>query len=226
MTNKRSIFSLLHVFAALAALMLPFAFSNGLFAQEEEADADAIPSASQLLRTPVTTLRIGETGGDIRAPTPNLRDAEAIQRGMDLYDQMNCIGCHAPNGGGGMGPSLSNSRYIYGADPLNIFLSIAQGRPGGMPAWSEMLSHDVIWDIVAYLRSISNDQQQVWGRTVSPDGFTIEQVPAQTISTPDPWAHTRPFSFGRQSPQHREEDKAGSSVPAKAPPAGSDNFQR
>lgn len=183
--------------AALLAFILPFSFPSTPFAQEQK--DDVTPSASEILNTPITTLRIGDTSGDHRAPTPDLKNAEAIQRGMDLYNQMNCVGCHAPNGGGGMGPSLSNSQFIYGSDPLNIFLSIAQGRPRGMPAWNQLLSEDAIWDMVAYVKSISSEQQPGWGRTVALDAFKIEQVPAQIISTPDPWAHTRPFGFGRQT---------------------------
>jgi len=198
MANQRFFSSLLNVTTALLALGLPFAVSSS-FAQEE----GATPSASQLLDTPVTNLRIGDTSNDERPPIPDLRNAEAIQRGMDLYNQMNCVGCHAPNGGGGMGPALSNSEFIYGSDPINIFLSIAQGRPRGMPAWNQMLAEESIWDMVAYILSISNEERQAWGNTVSRDTFKIEQVPAQMISTPEPWAHTRPFSFGKPTPENK-----------------------
>jgi cytochrome c oxidase cbb3-type subunit 3 len=66
-----------------------------------------------------------------------------------------------------------------------------------MPAWGELLTHDVIWRIVAYVRSISNAPQTGWGKTTSPEGFTIEQVPAQRINTPTPWEHTQAFSYGQ-----------------------------
>lgn len=201
MANRQSFSSLLNATAAMLALCLPFALPAATHAQ----DQGAAPSASELLNAPVTNLRIGDTSDDDHPAVPDMKDADAIQRGMALYNQMNCVGCHAPNGGGGMGPSLSNSRFVYGSDPVNIFLSIAQGRPRGMPAWSQMLSEDVIWDMVAYIQSISNEEQEAWGRTVSRDAFRIEQVPAQIISTPEPWSHTRPFSFGRQTSEQQKQ---------------------
>ena len=39
----------------------------------------------------------------------------------------------------GMGPALSEGQFIYGSSPANLFLSIYQGRPNGMPAWGEIL---------------------------------------------------------------------------------------
>ena len=38
-------------------------------------------------------------------------------------------------GGGGIGPPLMDDRWIYGSAPENIYASIVQGRPNGMPAW-------------------------------------------------------------------------------------------
>lgn len=197
MTNKqRHLTSVAgYAVAAFTLLALPLALVEPPRAQDKKDETG--PSAKQLLSVPVTSQRIGgaEAQAPLKPPT-NLEDPEAIQRGMDYFNQMNCVGCHAPNGGGGMGPSLSNSIFVYGGDPANIYLSIAQGRPKGMPAWGDLLPASAIWDLVAYVRSISKDAP-AWGETVSPTGFKIEQVPADEISTPDPWAHTRPFSFGR-----------------------------
>ena len=55
-----------------------------------------------------------------------------------------------------MGPSLSDRRFIYGAAPPNIFLSIYQGRPNGMPTWGEMLPESTIWELVSYVQSIGH----------------------------------------------------------------------
>jgi cytochrome c oxidase cbb3-type subunit 3 len=128
---------------------------------------------------------------------PVADDPDAPQRGMDYFNQMNCVGCHAPNGAGGMGPSLSNAKFIYGSEPANIFLSILQGRPNGMPAWGGMLPDQVIWDMVAYIQSISKEPEAPWGKTISADGFTIEQVPAEFQTTATPWQYTTPFSYGQ-----------------------------
>lgn len=97
-----------------------------------------------------------------------------------------------------MGPALSNRAFIYGSKPENIYLSIAQGRPNGMPAWGTLLPDTVIWDLVAYVRGISKAPTEQWGSTTSLESFTIEQVPAEFQMTPNPWQYTQPFSFGRK----------------------------
>jgi hypothetical protein len=60
----------------------------------------------------------------------------------------------------------------------------------------------VIWDIVAYIESISQEPAPPWGVTTSADAFTIEQVPAEYIATAKPWEHTTPFSYS-QPPQEK-----------------------
>jgi len=154
-------------------------------------------TASELLHVPVVKLYPGGVRPELSIKNPVADDPEAVQRGMDYFIQMNCVGCHAPNGAGGMGPALSNAKFIYGGEPENIYLTILQGRPRGMPAWGGMLPDQVIWDLVAYIGSISKEPAGPWGKTTSADGFTIEQVPVEFQKTTEPWRYTTPFSYGQ-----------------------------
>jgi cytochrome c oxidase cbb3-type subunit 3 len=81
-------------------------------------------------------------------------NAYGVSEGQTLFDQMNCSGCHA-NGGGGMGPALMDDEWIYGSRPDQIFATIAEGRPNGMPTWKYRLNDQQIWELVAYVRSLS-----------------------------------------------------------------------
>jgi cytochrome c oxidase cbb3-type subunit 3 len=72
------------------------------------------------------------------------QDPQAVTRGMQDFIQFNCVGCHAANAGGGVGLALSEGKFIYGLSPPNVFLSIYQGRPNGMPAWGELLPESTI----------------------------------------------------------------------------------
>ena len=45
---------------------------------------------------------------------------------------------HGKRAGGGMGPALSQRAFTYGSEPANIYLTIIQGRPNGMPAWGSV----------------------------------------------------------------------------------------
>jgi cytochrome c oxidase cbb3-type subunit III len=173
---------------------------------EDDADAPGVDvdifsggggTASEMVHVPVVTLYPGAVPVRPTVRNPVANQPDAVQRGMDYFNRFNCIGCHAPNGAGGMGPSLSNSTFLYGGAPENIYLSILQGRPRGMPAWGGMLPDQLIWDLVAYIQSISKEPAPPWGRTTSADGFTIEQVPAEFMTTVDPWQHTTPFSYGQ-----------------------------
>jgi cytochrome c oxidase cbb3-type subunit III len=154
-------------------------------------------TASELVHVPVVELYPGAIPVRPKVQNPVAGDPAAAQRGMEYFNQMNCVGCHAPNGGGGMGPSLSNATFIYGDAPENIYLSILQGRPNGMPVFGGLLPDQVIWDLVAYIESISKEPAPPWGKTTSADGFTIEQVPAESITTATPWQYTTPFSYGQ-----------------------------
>ena len=160
----------------------------------------SLPSPEELLQVPVGPTFPGGVPFPPPIKNPEAGDPAAIERGMQAFVSMNCVGCHAPNGGGGMGPALSERQFIYGREPANIYLSIEQGRPNGMPAWGQMLPANATWDLVAYIRSISNAPETGWGQTISrsPPSPGIQQVPAELVTTATPWTHTQPFGEGRK----------------------------
>jgi cytochrome c oxidase cbb3-type subunit 3 len=160
--------------------------------------------AANLLGVPVSNLYPGKVTPMPDIVSPVAGDAGAPARGQKYFNQFNCVGCHAANGAGGMGPALSNRQWIYGSSAANIYLTIYQGRPKGMPAWGGMLPDSVIWDLVAYIQSISKAPATEWGKTTSPGGFTIEQVPAENLPSTDPWSHVEQFSYGSAPAQHGE----------------------
>jgi cytochrome c oxidase cbb3-type subunit III len=129
---------------------------------------------------------------------PMANDPASADRGMQYFYTFNCIGCHAPNGGGGMGPSLSRRTFKFGDAPANHFIVIAHGAPLGMPAWAGRLAENVIWDLVSYIDSISNAPGDEWGTTFSPAANlpAIQQVPAEFNPTAKPWLATQPFGGG------------------------------
>jgi cytochrome c oxidase cbb3-type subunit 3 len=162
------------------------------------ADADhygGAVAAGALLRVPVTGIYPGgrPTGLNPDTPNPLQNDPDAVQRGMKDFDVFNCSGCHAANGGGGMGPSLSNDRWIYRSSPANIYLTIVQGRSAGMPAFGAMLPDRTVWELVAYIKSISQKPGPQFGTTISADIPAIEQIPANQIQSAKPWDFTEPM---------------------------------
>lgn len=97
-------------------------------------------------------------GGSFAPLDPRLaayeNNAPAISQGQQLYIQFNCVGCHA-HGGGGMGPALMDDEWRYGSRIDQIAATIAEGRPNGMPAWRGKLTDEQIWQLAAYVRSLS-----------------------------------------------------------------------
>ncbi|WP_424360337.1 c-type cytochrome [Methylocystis parvus] len=178
-------------------------------AQETSATPPQPPGPSpyagpvKVMGAPVSTLFPGNTGPEQPMRNPVANDPEAVQRGMAYFNMFNCVGCHAPNAGGGMGPALSNKFFIYGGEPQNIYLSIYQGRPNGMPSWGAMLPENIIWDLVAYVESISRDPSTTWGQTMSHDAFKIEQTPAEFSKSATPWNQTERFGFGQKPNEKR-----------------------
>jgi len=86
-------------------------------------------------------------------------NAYAVSQGQQLFRQMNCSGCHA-HGGGGMGPALMDDRWRYGGTMEQIVASIDQGRPNGMPSWRGKLTPQQMWQLAAYVRSLSAQPRQ------------------------------------------------------------------
>jgi cytochrome c oxidase cbb3-type subunit III len=106
---------------------------------------------------------------------PYAGSAAAAATGRQLFVGFNCAGCHSGYAGGGMGPSLRDSLWIYGSSDQQIFSTIAEGRPYGMPAWGGRLPADLIWKIITYLRTL--------GTPAEPDK---PPVPSRTDVTASP----------------------------------------
>jgi cytochrome c oxidase cbb3-type subunit III len=88
--------------------------------------------------------------------SPFRENAWGIAEGKRLYNFYNCVGCHS-NGGGGMGPPLMDDRWIYGIEGANIYQTIVEGRPNGMPSFRNKIPDQPVWMIVAYVQSMSGN---------------------------------------------------------------------
>ena len=97
-------------------------------------------------------------------------NANARKIGAQLYVSYNCIDCHGADGSGAMGPSLADGRWHFGGTPGELFESIYQGRPDGMPAWGGRIANDQIWSLITYIQSLSE------GKNVATENFTGRTV--------------------------------------------------
>jgi cytochrome c oxidase cbb3-type subunit III len=159
-------------------------------------------SVSKYLDVPLVNIVPGRSGAEPRLTSPMANDPASVERGMQYFNGFNCVGCHAPNGGGGMGPALTSRNFIFGDAPAQHFTVIAHGAPYGMPAWADVLPENIIWDLVSYIDSISNAPGGQWGTTVTAraDTLRIEQVGAEFNTSPRPWQATQPQHPGGRPP--------------------------
>jgi cytochrome c-L len=92
------------------------------------------------------------------------KDPEAAKAGKKKFGYYSCTQCHGPNGGGQVGPSITDSTWQYSKHVTDkgIFETIAGGSNGGMFAWHnqlgnpENLATDDILKIVGWLRTQYN----------------------------------------------------------------------
>jgi len=87
--------------------------------------------------------------------SPYQENAWGIGEGKRLYSAFNCAPCHGVNGGGAIGPALMDDKWIYGSKPDQIYATISQGRPDGMPSFGGHIPAQQIWQLVAYVESMS-----------------------------------------------------------------------
>jgi cytochrome c oxidase cbb3-type subunit III len=89
-----------------------------------------------------------------RVVNTEAHNAKAADEGATLFTSMNCDGCHGGGAVGAVGPSLTDGRWRYGGADADIYRSIAEGRPKGMPSFGGALQPAMIWRLVAYIKSL------------------------------------------------------------------------
>jgi cytochrome c oxidase cbb3-type subunit 3 len=106
-----------------------------------------------------TSVALGDLKpGGTALPTANeppgyLEDAASVSGGQSAYENFNCVGCHQ-HGGGGIGPALMDDEWLYGSSPMEIYRSISEGRPNGMPSFREKIPETQLWQLVSYVRAL------------------------------------------------------------------------
>ena len=88
-------------------------------------------------------------------PTPQLSDPSLVELGRQRFDQA-CTYCHGKEGTGGKTRSFKGRKDLQARA---VYDTIANGRRRGaniMPPWKNALSETQIWELVAYILSLSS----------------------------------------------------------------------
>jgi cytochrome c oxidase cbb3-type subunit III len=137
-----------------------FAFFAGLALALTARAQDANPGGpDRFALPPVSLVPIAPGGGTPVHGKSKIgeeyeKSPEHIQAGKLLFSAMNCSGCHS-SGGGGMGLNLMLPTKVYGSSIENIASTIVEGRPNGMPTFRGLIPMEQIWELAAYVKSLS-----------------------------------------------------------------------
>lgn len=81
-----------------------------------------------------------------------LTSGDDLSSGKKIFDT-NCVACHLADGGGSIGPNLTDEFWISGGGIKNVFKTISEGgRAGkGMIAWKQMLKPSEMAQVASYV---------------------------------------------------------------------------
>lgn len=76
-----------------------------------------------------------------------------LSAGKTLFDA-NCVSCHNADGGGNIGPNLTDNAWIYGFDVKEVFKTVSSGTPNGMPAHNTKMNPIQVQQVASYVLSL------------------------------------------------------------------------
>ena len=84
-----------------------------------------------------------------------LTEEKDLKRGKAIYN-LNCVACHIADGGGSIGPNLTDEYWILGGGIKNVFKTVSEGgRDGkGMVAWDKTLKPADRAKVSSYILSL------------------------------------------------------------------------
>lgn len=84
------------------------------------------------------------------------KDDATVERGHQVFVQT-CAQCHRQDGGGQVGPNLTDEFWLHGAAPDQIWKTISEGVPAkGMPSWGPQLGPRRVQAVTAYVLTLRN----------------------------------------------------------------------
>ncbi|THV58813.1 c-type cytochrome [Flagellimonas alvinocaridis] len=114
-----------------------------------------------------------------------LTDAADLSAGEKIFNS-SCVVCHMADGGGGIGPNLTDEYWILGGGIKNVFNTISEGgRDGkGMVAWKQSFKPAEIAQVSSYVISLGGTTP---ANPKAPEGdiWVDPNAPEPAQATPD-----------------------------------------
>lgn len=82
------------------------------------------------------------------------KNQQALAAGMKIF-QTKCSACHLIDGGGSIGPNLTDDHWLYGNTLKQIYKLIRSGKENkGMPPWEKQLSYKELIQVAVYVSTL------------------------------------------------------------------------
>ncbi len=121
-----------------------------------------------------------------------LSEAADLSAGEKIFTT-SCVACHMADGGGGIGPNLTDEYWILGGGIKNVFNTISEGgRDGkGMISWKQSLKPLEMAQVASYILTLGGTtpadpkapEGEIWVDPDAPESEeTIEEAPIEQVS--------------------------------------------
>ncbi len=112
-----------------------------------------------------------------------LTDAGDLAEGKKIFEA-NCAACHRADGGGTIGPNLTDEQWILGGGIKNVFNTVTKGgRDGkGMVAWKGTLKPSEIQKVASYVLSLQGTNP---ADAKAPEGDVWKEEKGKEIASTD-----------------------------------------
>jgi cytochrome c oxidase cbb3-type subunit 3 len=127
------------------------------------------------------------TGAFINENTVKFTKEDAVlTEGKNIFNT-NCTACHGPQGGGLIGPNLTDDYWIHGGGIVNVFKTIKYGVPvKGMISWQNQLNPKQMQAVANYVLSLKGSNppngKQPEGQVYT-DSLTVKTDSTKVDST-------------------------------------------
>lgn len=102
-------------------------------------------------------------------------DPDVLHEGKEVFAK-NCVSCHGVDGGGIIGPNLTDDAWIHGGAPTAIHRTITEGvLAKGMPPWGRLLKPEALDQVAAYVVSLHGTKPS---NPKAPEGTVEPTAPA------------------------------------------------
>lgn len=93
---------------------------------------------------------------DVNLMLAAMQDPAKLAAGKAIFDDPSkCTTCHLADGGGLVGPNLTDDYWIHGPRPIDILTTITNGVPDkGMLTWGPVLGPEKVAQVAAYVYSL------------------------------------------------------------------------